>query len=102
VLPAIGAKGRADHIKLVLLRGHQAIGIHGATVEQLCARQQVPGGSILDDGRPHRPSGRGRRGREHLENQIGVFWLTSLGEVVLIADPLRVAFCAVAGLQVVR
>ena len=45
VLPTIGAKGRADHIDLVLLRGHQEVGIHVAAVEQVRARQQVSCGS---------------------------------------------------------
>ena len=38
MLPAIGPKGRADHIDLVLLRGHQEVGIHVAAVEQALSR----------------------------------------------------------------
>jgi hypothetical protein len=101
VLPAIGSIRGTDHIDLVLLRGHQEVGIHIAAVEQMGARQQVACGQILDDGRAHRTIGRCRRGREHLRNQIGVLWLTGLGEVELIADPLRVAFRAIAGLKLV-
>ena len=62
VLPTIGPKGRPDHIDLVLLRGHQEVGIHIAAVEQMCARQQVSCGQILDDGRSHRTIGRCRTG----------------------------------------
>ena len=62
MLPAVGPKGRPDHIDLVLLCGHQEIGIDIAAVEQMGAREQVPSGQILDDGRSHRTIGRGRRG----------------------------------------
>ena len=62
VWPGVGPKGRPDHIDLVLLRGHQEIGIDIAAVEQMGAREQGPSGHIRDDGRAHRPSGRGRRG----------------------------------------
>src|SRR6266702_7103902 len=57
MLPAVGPKGRPNHIDLVLLRGHQEIGIHVAAVEQMGAREQVPSGQILDDGRSHRTIG---------------------------------------------
>ena len=38
VLPAIGSKGGPNHINLVLLRGHQEVGIHIAAVEQVGAQ----------------------------------------------------------------
>ena len=40
VLPTIGPKGRSDHIDLVLLRGHQEVGIDIAAVEQMGTRQE--------------------------------------------------------------
>src|SRR5262245_5504116 len=65
-------------------------------------REQVSGSQILDDGRSHRTIGRGSRSREHLGDEIGVLGLTGLAEVQLIAHPWRVAFRAVAGLELVR
>ena len=62
MLPAIGLKGKPDHLDLVLLvRGDQEVGIHIAAVEQRYARQQVPCSQILNDGRSHRTIGRCRR-----------------------------------------
>ena len=41
-LPAIGPKGRPDHIDLMLgLGGDQEVGIHIAAVEQVGAGQQI-------------------------------------------------------------
>jgi len=45
LLPTIGAKGRPDHIDLVLaLRRDEKVSIHVATVQQMGARQQIPCG----------------------------------------------------------
>ena len=102
MLPAVGPKGRPDHIDLMLpLGGDEEVGIHVTTVEQMGAREQITCGEVLYDDRAHCTIGRGRRGREHLGDQIRVLRLTRLGEGVLIADPLRVALRAVAGLQLV-
>jgi len=101
VLPTRGPKGRSDHIDLVLRCGHQEVGIDRAAVEPMGSRPEVSCRHILDDGRSHGTVGRGRRGREHLGNQIGVLRLTGLAEVQLIAHPLRVAFRAVAGLELI-
>jgi hypothetical protein len=96
-LPAVGPQGRPDHIALGRRRGHQAVGSHGAAVAPGRPRQQVSGGHRLDDGRSHRPSGRWRRGREHLGHQLRGLRLTRLREGQLIAHPWRVACRAGAG-----
>jgi hypothetical protein len=103
MLPAIGAEGGPHHSDLMLGLGrHQEVGIHIAAVEQVGSRQQVPGGSIVHDRRPHDTIRRGGRRRERLSNQIGLAWITGLREMHLIAHPMRVAFAAVPCLQVVR
>jgi hypothetical protein len=44
-LRAIGAKGRAHHIDLMPgLGGDQELGIHIATIEQMCAGEEVARG----------------------------------------------------------
>jgi hypothetical protein len=42
MLPAVGPKGRPDHIDLMLpLGGDEEVGIHVTTVEQMGAREQI-------------------------------------------------------------
>ena len=79
MLTAIRPKGRTHHIDLILvLRGHEEVGIHGAAVEKVPARQQIAHGSVVRNGGSHdkirRAGGRG----EHLGDQIGLPWVTSL------------------------
>jgi len=83
MLPTIGPKRRSDHIDLVLaLRCDQDVGIHRAAVEQVGPRQQITGGSVVCDRRPHHPIRRGRRCREHLRDQIGLLRFTGLRDVL--------------------
>ena len=89
MLPAIGPKGRPYDINLVLLlRGDQEVGIHGATVEQGRPWQQIPGCSVVFDRRSHHTIRRGGRGGEDLRDQSGVLGLTGLCEVELRAHPM--------------
>ena len=64
-------------------------------------RKEIPIGQVLLDGGAHDAILRGRGRRHHLRDEIGVVGITGLGEVELIADPVGLAFTAVAGLQVV-
>jgi hypothetical protein len=100
MLPALGPVGRSDDIALVLLlRSAQAGRLDIAAGEEGCPRPQGPCSSIRDEGRPHRPSGRCRRGCEPLGNPSRGRWLAGLREGELIAHPLGVAFRAGAGVQ---
>ena len=102
MLSAIGPKGGAHHINVILaLCGDQEIGIHIAAVEHMGAGQQLPGGSVVRDRRPHYAVRRGGRRRDNLRNQIGLARITGLCEVHLIAHPMGLAFTIVARLDVI-
>ena len=86
MLPAIGAEGGPNHIDLMLGLGrHQAVGIDSAAVESRGAGQQLPGGSIVHDRRPHHTIRRGGRRRDDLRHQIRLARITGLGAVELVA-----------------
>jgi hypothetical protein len=102
MLPAIGPKGRADHMDVMLvLCGDQEVGIHIAAVKHVGAGQEITGGQIVHERRPHGTIRRGGRRGDHLRDQIRLIRITGLGEVELITHPVGIAFTAVAGLQVV-
>ena len=86
LLPAVGPEGRPDDIDLMPGLGrHQEVRIHIATVEHVCARQQITLGQVVMDGGPH-DTIRGGGGRsDHLRHQIRLAWITGLGKVQLVA-----------------
>jgi hypothetical protein len=98
-----GAKRRTAHVHVMQVLGTgEALGIHRATVEYRRAREHSPLGSILLNHRPHDTIGGGRRGGQHLCDQIRGAVITGLTQVCLRADPWRVAFGTRAGLQRIR
>jgi hypothetical protein len=101
-LPTRGPKGGAYDIDLMVHLGRdQEVCIHIAAVESVCTREQITLGQVVVDGGAHDTIRRGGRRREHLGDQIGLAWITSLGEMHFVADPVRLAFTTVACLQVI-
>jgi hypothetical protein len=82
------------------LGGDQEICIHLAAVESVCTREQITLGQVVVDGGTHDSIRRGGGCGDDLSDQIGLACITGLGEVHLIAHPMRLACTTVARLEV--
>jgi len=103
MLATIGAKRRPDDVNMMPVLGTgEELSVHIATVEYMRAWEHSALGSILLNHGSHDTIGGGHRSGERLGDQIGVAVITGLTQVGLIADPLRVAFGTITGLQLIR
>jgi hypothetical protein len=102
LLPTRGAqRGPYDIDLMVYLGPDQDVRDDIATVDAVRPRQQIAGGEVILDHRPHHKIGRrGPRGT-HLGNHVGLAHIAGLAEVDLRAHPLGLAFLAVARVDIV-
>jgi hypothetical protein len=101
-LAAIGPKGRADHLDLMLgLGGDQEVRINRAAVKQVRAGEEIAIGQVLLDAGAHDAIRRGRRCGYHVGDEMREVGITGLRDMALIAHPCKTALRAVPRLWIV-
>src|SRR5262245_27137991 len=98
----VGPRRAAQFDAISLLAAHDQIGIDVTRIHQMDRRQQLFGGEFLMDLVNHLVIRHTRFGRLDLCDQAWFIFITSLGQVRLVADPGRAPFVRVARIRIVR